>query len=166
MTGAEGGAPGARPAVVDRLFAGLSMLGGLSLLGLGLLVTASVLSRWFGFGGISGDFEMVQMLTAVGIFAFLPLCQIKRGHIFVDTFTGRLPARWRAGLDGLWDLLAALAFGFIAWRMLLGASEAFASGTVTMVLSFPVGWAILACALVSGLACAAALIAARRMLAR
>ncbi len=95
-----------RTGMIDRAFATLSLIGGLSLLGLGLLVTVSVLSRWLGFGGVAGDFEIVQMLTALGVFAFLPLCQLRRGHIFVDTFTGRLPAGLRGGLDAMWDLLA------------------------------------------------------------
>ena len=155
-----------RAGLLDRALASLSLLGGAALLGLGALVTASVLSRWLGLGGVPGDFELVQMLTAVSVFAFLPLCHVRRGHIFVDSFTGRLPAGARRGLDALWDACAAAAMGFVAWRLLAGAMDSLSSGTVTMVLGFPLGWAILACALLAGLAGVAALTAGLRMLAR
>ncbi len=48
----------------------------------------------------------------------------------------------------------------------MGARDAIASQTVTMVLSFPSGWVILGCAALSALSAAAAAIAARRVLAR
>lgn len=155
-----------RSGPLDRVLAVLSLLGGVALLGLGALVTVSVLLRWLGLGGVPGDFELVQMLTAVSVFAFLPLCHVRRGHIFVDTFTGRLPAGVRRGLDALWDVCAAAALGFVAWRLLAGGMDSLTSGTVTMVLGFPLGWAILACALLAALAGVAALAAGARMLAR
>ena len=40
---------------------------------------------------INGDFEMVQMATAIAVFSFLPYCQARRGNIVVDTFTSWLP---------------------------------------------------------------------------
>ena len=62
----------------------------------------SVLGRWLSgmplaaqvprrLGPINGDFELVQMATAIAVFSFLPYCQARRGNIVVDTFTSWLP---------------------------------------------------------------------------
>ncbi|WP_163359815.1 TRAP transporter small permease subunit, partial [Klebsiella aerogenes] len=81
----------------------LAVFGGCVMLAAAAMVTLSVLSRWLFKAGISGDFEMVQIATAVGVFAFLPLCQWGRGNVFVDTFTLKAPDWLNRGLDTLWD---------------------------------------------------------------
>ncbi len=124
----------------------LALAGGAVVIGLALLVTASILMRWLGGGGINGDFEMVQMGLALAIFAFLPLCQAHRGNVMVDTFTSRLPAGVQAALDVLWDLVYGAFAAFIAWRLAVGALEAYSSRTTSMVLGLPLQYAIGACA--------------------
>lgn len=142
--------PGRGRRAVERASVGLALAGGALTLALALLVSASVARRWLTSEAIEGDFELVQAGLAVAVFAFLPLCQLRGGNIVVDSFTARLPARLRAALDGLWALAYALAAGLIAWQLAKGAGETVASGTTSMVLGLPVGWAIWACA-----ACAA-----------
>jgi TRAP-type C4-dicarboxylate transport system permease small subunit len=124
----------------------IAFLGGLLVVGLGLLVTASVLLRWLAGAGIDGDFELVQMGLAVAAFSFLPLCQAHRGNVIVDTFTSALPRRVQAGLDVLWDIVFAAFSGFIAWRLAVGATEAWSSATTSMVLGLPIHYAIGLCA--------------------
>jgi TRAP-type C4-dicarboxylate transport system permease small subunit len=124
----------------------LALAGGFIVIGLALLVTTSILMRWLGGAGIDGDFEMVQMGLALAIFAFLPLCQAHRGNVMVDSFTTRLPKGAQAALDVLWDLVFAAFAGFIAWRLTVGAMEAFSSRTTSMVLALPIHYAIGACA--------------------
>jgi TRAP-type C4-dicarboxylate transport system permease small subunit len=124
----------------------LALAGGLLVVGLALLVTTSVVLRWLGGQGVNGDFEMVQMGLALAVFAFLPLCQAHRGNVMVDTFTSRLPARVQAAVDALWDLVYAAFAGFIAWRLSIGAMEAFTSHTTSMVLGLPIHYAIAGCA--------------------
>ena len=118
-------------------------------MGVALLVCTSVASRWATSQGVNGDFEMVQIALALAVFCFLPLCQLHRGNVMVDTFTGWLPHRVQAGLDALWDLLFGGFSAFIAWRLWLGASDAISSRTTSMVLALPVGYAIAACAVLS-----------------
>jgi TRAP-type C4-dicarboxylate transport system permease small subunit len=124
----------------------LALAGGLLVVGLALLVTTSVVLRWLGGQGVNGDFEMVQMGLALAVFAFLPLCQAHRGNVMVDTFTSRLPSRVQAAVDALWDLVYAAFAGFIAWRLSIGAMEAFTSHTTSMVLGLPIHYAIAGCA--------------------
>jgi TRAP-type C4-dicarboxylate transport system permease small subunit len=124
----------------------LALVGGILMLVVACLVTVSVLMRWLAGDGIAGDFELVQIATGVGAFAFLPLCQARRGNVIVDTFTTRLPQRARDMLDALWDLTYAVLIGIIGWRLVVGAQDAFASQTTSMVLGIPQGYAIAACA--------------------
>lgn len=134
-----------------RLSGMLALLGGLLVVGLSLLVTFSIVKRWATNEGVNGDFELVQMGLALAVFAFLPFCQARRGNIFVDTFTLRLPVRLQRALDGLWDLVFAGIAGLLAWRLALGARDAFTSATSSMVLGLPIGYAIAACAAMAGL---------------
>lgn len=137
------GAAAARP-LIDRIAAGLALGGGLLMLAAAAMVTLSVLSRWLLQAGVKGDFEMVQIATAVAVFSFLPLCQSRRGNVFVDTFTLRTPAWLNRGLDLIWDMVYAGFAFLIGWRLLLGAADAISSRTGSMVLAIPIGWAIMA----------------------
>ena len=88
------------PNGIVRLTRAIALGGGLLTLGIAMLVTASVIGRRIWGQPVPGDFEFVQMATAVTLFAFLPLCQSHRGNIAVDTFTSRLPRAWQRWLDG------------------------------------------------------------------
>lgn len=153
-------------ATLERVARVLAVMGGLVAVGISLLVVTSVASRGAGLGGVRGDFELVQMATAVAFFFFLPLCQIRRGNVMVDTFTGRLPRRLQRGIDGVWDLVFAGFMGLIAWRLWVGAMEAFQTNTATMVLLLPVGYAITACSIIAGFLCLVALATAAERFAR
>jgi hypothetical protein len=118
---------------------------------LALLVSMSLTLRAFGWGGVRGDFEFVQMGVALMVFAFMPLCQARRGNVMVDSFTTRLPHRVQAALDAIWEVVFAVMMALIAWRLGLGALDAANSSTTTMVLLMPIAPAIAACALLAGL---------------
>src|SRR5215207_5357562 len=85
----------------------LAIAGGLLMLAVSIIVVVSVVMRWLINYSVPGDIELVQIGTALAVFAFLPLCQAHRGNIMVDTFTNRLPARVQRSLDALWDLVYA-----------------------------------------------------------
>lgn len=141
---------GEEPSRLGRLSGAIALLGGALAVGVGLLVSASVILRWWGLGGIPGDFELVQMLTAASVFCFLPLCQQRRGHVIVDAVSQgwRLPLRRR--VDGVWEILAAGVFVLMAWQLAGGAHGMSASGTNTMVLALPVAPVVWFCALLCG----------------
>jgi TRAP-type C4-dicarboxylate transport system permease small subunit len=141
------GAPA--PGIIDHVARILAVLGGLVMLAAAVMVTTSVLLRWLFRSGVQGDFEMVQIATAVAVFAFLPFCQIRRGNVFVDTFTLRTPDWLNRNLDRLWDLVYAGFALLIGWRLMAGGIDAIASRTSSMVLAIPIGWAILAAALMA-----------------
>jgi TRAP-type C4-dicarboxylate transport system permease small subunit len=128
------------------------------------VVSVTLRSDLVGSAGVPGDFELVQMATAVAAFCFLPLCQLRRGNIFVDTFTLKLPQRWRDGIDALWDVVYGLAMALIAWRLGVGARSALASGEYTMVLQLPSYLPIALCAVLAGFVALAAFVSASRLL--
>lgn len=144
---AEAGGPPVGP--VERVTAGLAVAGGTLVLSVAVLVTVSVLMRWTAHRNIPGDFELVQIGISLATFAFLPLCQLRGTNIFVDTFTRGLLGRTRALLDGLWTLVYLLIACLITARMAAGGVETIASGTTSMVLGLPIGWAILVASLLS-----------------
>lgn len=141
----------------ERLGAALALAGAALSLFIAALVTVSVLLRWATSRGVSGDFEMVQMAVALAIFSFLPYTQLRRANMLVDTFTSRLPARATACIDAFWDVVYAAVALLLGWRLAVGAGDAIASRTGSMVLGLPVGWAIAACAVMAGLLALAAL---------
>ncbi len=135
--------------LAERVSGWIAVLGGLLAIATALLVVVSVLGRWLSgmpwargvagvlgveLGPVNGDFEMVQMATAVAIFTFLPYTQARRGNIFVDTFTGWLRPRANTLVDALWDLVYAGMIGLLTWCLTVGALEHYRSGQTTMLL--------------------------------
>ena len=136
---------------LDRLARLLALSGGALAVCLALLVSTSITLRALGLGGVRGDFEFVQMGVALMVFAFMPLCQARRGNVMVDSFTTKLPHRVQAALDAIWEVVFAVMMALIAWRLGLGALDAANSSTTTMVLLMPIAPAIATCALLAGL---------------
>ena len=161
MTGVEDAQPAGR--LVEGVTRITAWCGGIVLLLAGGIVTASVLLRWLLGSGIDGDFEMMEMATALAVFAFLPFCQARRGNIMVDTFTGWMSPRGRRLLDAFWDLTWAGFAVLIAWQAFKGGMEEIGYGTTSMSAGIPVGPVIVATALLAGLLAAVALVTAIRL---
>ena len=143
----DGGAADAAPPpesrlgrLFERLATGLAVVGGLILIGLALLVSASILGRWFIGHEITGAFEIVQVGVAIAAFLFLPICQLHNHNIIVDSFTTHLAPRLRAALDAFWALAYAAIALVLAWRLSLGAAETIQNHMVTPMLRIQYGW--------------------------
>ena len=118
-----------------RIFAGI---GGLTLLAMMLMTVASVTLRGVIGRPISGDFELVEMGSAIAIFCFLPWCQISGGNVLVDFFTQKTGPRVNHLLEALGDLLYLLIAALLLWRMWYGAAEMREYGEQTMGLRLPI----------------------------
>lgn len=153
-------AAGGQTSRFSRFVAVLALIGGSLSVGLALMVVVSITLRsdLFKLGGVPGDFELAQMLTAVGVFCFLPLCQDKRGHVIVDAASKGWSERWRRRVDGIWEIVAALAMGLLAWQLAQGALGMAQSNTRSMVLGLPLAPAVWACAALGGVLTLVALI--------
>lgn len=156
----------AAASMFERAVRAIALLGGLLLIALSVTVVVSVTLRsdLVGAAGVPGDFELVQMATAIAAFCFLPWCQLRRGNIFVDTFTLKLPERWQRRIDAGWDIVYALVMALIAWRLAVGARAAFGTGETSMVLLVPSYLPIGFCAALAMLVSISAVVSARRLL--
>jgi TRAP-type C4-dicarboxylate transport system permease small subunit len=134
--------PHARSGALDSLARVLAVLGGLLMLAVALLSTASVVLRWATTQPIQGDFEIVSIGGGLAVFLCLPWAQRCGANIMVDSFTTKAPGWFNRALDGLWSLVFGGVCVVLAWRMTLGAQDTIGSGTVSMVLSLPYGWAM------------------------
>ncbi|MGN6466099.1 MAG: TRAP transporter small permease [Rhizobiaceae bacterium] len=93
-----------------------------------------------GVGPVPGDYEMVQDGTGFAIFAFLPWCQLNRGHATVDVFTSFLPDWTNRWIDLVSELLMTAVIVLIAWRLGVGAMDKMRYGETTFILQYPVWW--------------------------
>lgn len=150
--------PGALTArIVEQLAGLLALVGGLLTMIAAILVTVSVIGRKLFNSPVPADYELVQICIGVAVFAFLSYTQARSGHIAVDTFTLKLPARVNAMIDGLWDLLLCGFLAFFTWGLVTGAESARTNGETLMQLPWPI-WPVYAvCAILCGLACLIAL---------
>ena len=114
-----------------------AILAGLLMTGITLLTCVSLIGRNTTGWTIAGDFELTGVATGAAIALFMPLCQLKRGHIIVDFFTAKASEGTNAFLDRLGALLVAAVFALMAWRTVLGGINAHNSFSGTMMLGFP-----------------------------
>lgn len=126
--------------VLSRAFAAA---GGLVLLAVSVMSVGSIASRVITGTALLGDFELVQIGSAIAVASFLPWGQMRGSHVLVDFFTTRLSAQWRARLDGLGALLLAVCAGLVAWRMAVGTIGLRDSGETSMLLGVPTWYAYL-----------------------
>jgi TRAP-type C4-dicarboxylate transport system permease small subunit len=126
---------------LDRLCGWVATLGGAALIGVMAVSSLSVILRAIpGLRSIPGDTEIVQIGCAVAVFAFLPICQLRRSNVFVDFFTAGLPQRLRSFFDLLANLLFLAITVLIAVQLGHGTADKFATRDSTMVLRIPEGW--------------------------
>jgi len=135
--------------MVERIFPfvrGLAritaLIGGLALLALVLITVLSIVLRNFtGFGPIPGDFELVEAGVAFAIFAFMPWCQLNRGHATVEIFASRFGAFINNLIDVLADGLLLSVWVYLGYRHLLGLIDKQSYNETTFILQFPIWWA-------------------------
>jgi TRAP-type C4-dicarboxylate transport system permease small subunit len=102
----------------------------------GLTVTSVAGRSAFG-SAINGDFELAGFAAGAAIALFMPWCQLRRGNIIVDFFTGGVSPRSREVLDRFGALLLSLVMALMTWRTSLGGLNAWNTGSGSMMLGFP-----------------------------
>lgn len=105
-----------------------------------VMSVASVIGRAAFSMPVPGDFELVQMFSAMGVALCLPYCQLKKGHVFVDFFTLWAPSGLKRVLDAAAALLLAVISFLLAWRTWEGMLEMREYGEASMVIALPVWW--------------------------
>jgi TRAP-type C4-dicarboxylate transport system permease small subunit len=116
------------------------LLGGLVTLFAIAVTLVSIVGR-YGFGEpVPGDYEMVELVCAVGIFLFFPYAHATSSNIVVEFFTVKLPVRQKRILDLFHDVVFALVAALLAWRLAIGLAHKFTNGESTMLIRIPFWW--------------------------
>lgn len=136
---------------LERLARAVALAGGLLLVGVMGMTVVSVLGRYLFNAPVPGDYEITELAIGIAAFAFFPYCHITNANIVVELFTGRMPSRWKAALDGVHNITFAIVAGLIAWRLFVGGMHKFDDGETTMFLGIPIHWAYFSAVLGAGL---------------
>lgn len=101
-----------------------------------LLTCADVALRLFD-RPIPGTYELVGLFGTVIVAFALAWTSVERGHIAVELFVDRLPARPRNLVEALGSFAGAVLFGLLAWQSLFYARDLMESGEVSLTLGMP-----------------------------
>jgi TRAP-type C4-dicarboxylate transport system permease small subunit len=125
---------------IERFTRWLALAGGMLMLFAIAVTLASVVGR-YGFGApVPGDYEMIELICAVGVFLFFPYAHATSSNIVVEFFTARLSGSHRRTLDLVHDVIFAAVAALLAWRLGIGLAEKFESGESTMLIRIPFWW--------------------------
>ncbi|MCF8149638.1 MAG: TRAP transporter small permease [Burkholderiaceae bacterium] len=122
---------------VCRFFA---ICAGIMLILMALMSLTSIVGRSLLDKPILGDYELVQMMSAIAVTMSLPFCQMIRGHIIVDFFTTGMPKRVNKVFDIFASLVLALAAFVFSWRISLGMIGLYGNHDASMLLNLPTWW--------------------------
>ena len=122
---------------LDKLSLWFALTGGAIFISLVAMSIVSILGRKLFSSPIQGDLELMQIGSAVGAAAFLPLCELYDHNIKVDALTSWLSQRARRLLDGVAHLLLCAATGIITWRTALSVPDVKESFEVSALLDIP-----------------------------
>lgn len=114
-----------------------ALLAGLLLTVIILVTCANLILRNTTGDSMAGAFEITAVCTGAAIALFMPLCQLRRGHIIVDFFTTGLPDAINARLDRIGALMLALVFVLLSWRTAVGGLSAYSANSQTMMMGIP-----------------------------
>jgi TRAP-type C4-dicarboxylate transport system permease small subunit len=119
-----------------------ALAGGLVLIAMTVMSLVSVVGRAVFSKPLAGDYELIQLGCAIAVSAFLPLCQMRGGHVLVDFFTLNARPIVRATLDTLGAILVGLAALVFTWRLTAGAIGLRLANDQTTILELPTWWAV------------------------
>lgn len=135
-----------------------ALVGGLVLCALTILIVASVSGRaliGLGLGPVPGDFELVEMGTALAVFLFLPWCYLRGGHATVDLLYMHLPRWLQRTVVSLSDLLMLAVWLVLTWRLWEGMLEKRQYLETTFILQMPIWWGYALCVVGAVIGCLA-----------
>jgi TRAP-type C4-dicarboxylate transport system permease small subunit len=114
-----------------------AVLAGLLLTVITVVTCGNLILRNTTGDSLAGAFEITAVCTGAAIALFMPLCQLRRGHIIVDFFTTGLSDATNDKLDRLGALVLALVFALLSWRTCLGGLSAYTANSQTMMMGIP-----------------------------
>lgn len=152
MTGIAPQAEAAVGRVIGGLARLLALIGGVLLVALAVMSVVSIIGRaltWANLGPVPGDFELIEAGCAVAVFAFLPWCQFRGGHVTVDLMASYMPARLWAVMAVTGNIAMSVVAVIVTWQLWLGFRDKLAYGETSMILQMPIWWGYAAGAVAS-----------------
>ena len=129
--------------VIDAAARLTAYAGGVLLCALAAMTVASILGRrltGLGLGPVRGDYELVANGVALAVFAFLPWCQLRRGHVSVDLLVDLFRPRVKAAFGLLADVLVTAASLVILVQLWRGFAEKLPYGSESLRASLGMGY--------------------------
>ncbi|CAM0554621.1 TRAP transporter small permease [Vreelandella titanicae] len=127
--------------------------GGLLVAALAIITVVSILGRWVAsapvlsdmtmlewVGPITGDYELVEMGTAIAVFLFLPYCHLRGGHVTVDLLVMHAPPIVQRLLAVVAETLFLVVAGLMTWRLFHGLLDKRRYMETSMLLDIPLWW--------------------------
>ena len=145
-------------AFIYRLSRWSAIVGGIVLVAITLMIVVSISGRaliGLGLGPVPGDFELVEMGTAVAVLFFLPWTYLKGGHATVDLLYMHLPAWAKRAVVMVSDLLMLAVWLIMTWKLYEGMVEKKQYMETTSILAMPLWWAYAACLVGAVIGCLA-----------
>lgn len=121
-----------------------ALAGGVLFLGMIALSLVSIVGRKLWAAPIHGDYELLQMGSAIASAAFFPFCTMMNENLRVEFFTERLSPRRQGALDGIANLMLGVAMVLLAWRTGIRAQEVLEAGEVSTMRNIPI-WIPVVC---------------------
>lgn len=117
---------------IERLLVDLAII---SVLGLGVLITATVLLRAFFNSGVPDAIVMVAELMVAAVILPLAATTANRAHIVVEFVSNRMPPRVRDGLVVFGSIFGLLALAPLIWAGWREVTHTIASGDTSSAIS-------------------------------
>ena len=106
-----------------------------------VLTLISVIGRYGFSQPLPGDYEIVEIVCAIGVFLFFPYTHISNSNITAEFFTSGLSERSKCILDVFHDVIFALVAALLTWRVGSGLAEKFSNGETSILVGIPLWWA-------------------------
>jgi TRAP-type C4-dicarboxylate transport system permease small subunit len=114
-----------------------SILAGTLLTAITLVTCYNLVLRNLTTDSIPGAFEVTAFATGAAIAMFMPLSQVRHGHIIVDFFTAKCSDSFNDKLDRFGALMLAVSFALLAWRTTLGGINVYQAHSESQMMGVP-----------------------------
>jgi TRAP-type C4-dicarboxylate transport system permease small subunit len=125
---------------LDRACKALAVASGVTLTAMAFMSLWSIAGRALFDKPVVGDYELVQMFSAIAVAMSLPYAHWIGGHVIVDFFTAKAPVKTNAVMDLVANVIMAVFSLAIAWRLALGMWDLRANFDASMLLGIPTWW--------------------------
>lgn len=110
---------------------------GLILPALMLLVTVDVFMRYVFGGSIPGATEVGQLMLLVVLFASLPYCTLRHGHVYMELLYNRFTGGIKRLADGLAAIAGLAFFAAFTWHAARNTMDMFKFGDGAEMVKLP-----------------------------